>query len=85
VWERLHYDWSDPNHVILTTIDSNLWGGASGHTYTFTRQPNSSTDVDVEVLSEKTTIRSSDNSVVCVLSAGSILLIAPRPLDPEAA
>jgi len=32
VWERLHYDWSDPNHVVLTTIDSNLWGGSSGHT-----------------------------------------------------
>ena len=39
IWERLHYDWSDPNHVVLTTTDSNMWGGASGHTYTFTRQP----------------------------------------------
>jgi hypothetical protein len=29
VWERLHYDWSDPGHVVLTTTDSNLWGGAS--------------------------------------------------------
>ena len=47
VWERLHYNWSDPNHVVLTTIDSNLWGGASGHTYTFVRQPNGSTDIDV--------------------------------------
>jgi len=52
LWERLHYDWSDPNHVVLTTIDSNLWGGASGHTYTFTRQPNGSTDIDVEVVRE---------------------------------
>src|SRR6478752_6884630 len=25
VWERLHYDWSDPSHVVLTTTDSNLW------------------------------------------------------------
>ncbi len=39
IWERLHYDWSDPNHVVLTTTDSNTWGGASGHTYTFTRTP----------------------------------------------
>ena len=38
VWERLHYDWSDPTHVVLTTTDSNLWGGDSGHTYTFKRQ-----------------------------------------------
>ena len=52
VWERLHYNWSDPNHVVLTTIDSNLWGGASGHSYTFTRQPNGSTDIDVEVVRE---------------------------------
>ena len=35
IWERLHYDWSDPNHVVLTTTDSNTWGGASGHTYIF--------------------------------------------------
>src|SRR5262249_47912147 len=43
VWERLHYDWSDPNQVVLTTIDSNVWGGASGDTYTFTRQPDGAT------------------------------------------
>jgi hypothetical protein len=52
VWERLHYNWSDRNHVVLTTIDSNMWGGSSGHTYTFTRQPNGSTDIDVEVARE---------------------------------
>ena len=52
IWERLHYDWSDPNHVILTTTDSNMFGGASGHTYTFTRQPNGTTDVDVVVVRE---------------------------------
>jgi hypothetical protein len=49
-WERLHYDWSDPQHVVLTTIDSNLWGGASGHTYTFTRRPDGTTDIDVDVV-----------------------------------
>ena len=50
IWERLHYDWSDPNHIVLTTTDSNTWGGRSGHTYTFTRQPNGTTDVDVVVV-----------------------------------
>src|SRR4051812_48620006 len=50
IWERLHYDWSDPNRVVLTTTDSNLWGGASGHTYTFTRRPNGTTDIDVAVV-----------------------------------
>jgi hypothetical protein len=52
IWERLHYDWSDPNRVTMTTTDSNLWGGRSGHTYTFTRQPNGTTDVDVVVVRE---------------------------------
>jgi hypothetical protein len=52
IWERLHYDWSDPNRVVLTTTDSNLWGGASGHTYTFTRHPNGPTDIDVVVVRE---------------------------------
>ena len=50
IWERLHCDWSDPNRVVLTTTDSNLWGGASGHTYTFTRQTNGTTDIDVVVV-----------------------------------
>src|SRR6201993_3375477 len=52
VWERLHYDWSDPSHVKLTTTDSNLFGGASGHTYTLSRQPNGTTDIDVVIVRE---------------------------------
>ena len=52
IWERLHYDWSDPNHIVLTTTDSNMWGGASGHTYTLTRRPNGTTDVDAVVVRE---------------------------------
>ena len=52
IWERLHYDWSDPNRVVLTTTDSNVWGGHSGHTYTFTRQPDGMTAVDVVVVRE---------------------------------
>lgn len=50
VWERLHYDWSDPGRVVLTTTDSNLWGGRSGHTYTFTRRQDGMTDIDVIVV-----------------------------------
>jgi hypothetical protein len=52
--ERLHYGWSDPNRVILTTTNSNVWGGASAHTHTFTRQPNGTTDIDVVVVREGT-------------------------------
>jgi len=50
IWERLHYDWSNPNHVVLTTTNSNVWGGASGHTYNFTCHPNGTTDIDVVVV-----------------------------------
>ena len=52
IWERLHYEWSDPNQVVLTTTDSNIWGGTSGHTYTFTRHLDGSTDIDVTVVRE---------------------------------
>jgi hypothetical protein len=52
IWERLRYDWSDPDNVVLTTIDSNTWGGASGHTYTFTRRPDGATEIDVAVIRE---------------------------------
>jgi len=52
VWERLHYDWSDPSHVVLRTTDSNVWGGASGYTYTFAELPNGVTDVKVDIVRE---------------------------------
>ena len=52
VWERLHYDWSDPNRVVLTTTDSNAWGGRSGHTYSFTRNSDGTTDIDYDVVRE---------------------------------
>jgi hypothetical protein len=57
VWERLHYDWSDAERVVLTTTDSNLWGGASGHTYTFTRRPDGRTDIDVVVVRDGKNLR----------------------------
>ena len=50
IWERLHYDWSDPNRVVMTTTDSNTWGGDSGHTYTFTPRSDGTTDLDVVVV-----------------------------------
>jgi hypothetical protein len=50
IWERLHYDWSDPNRIVMRTTDSNLWGGGSGHTYTFTRRPDGTTELDAVVV-----------------------------------
>jgi hypothetical protein len=57
IWERLHYDWSDPNHVVLTTTDCNTWRGASGHTYNFTRRPDGLTDIDVVVVRDGKTLK----------------------------
>jgi hypothetical protein len=37
---------------VLRTTDSNTWGGASGHTYTFKRRPDGLTDIDVVVVRE---------------------------------
>ena len=56
-WERLHYDWTDPLHVVLTTTDSNTWGGASGHTYNFTRRPDGLTDIEYVVVREGKTLK----------------------------
>jgi hypothetical protein len=52
VWERERYDWSDPDRVVITTTDSNLWGGDSGHTYTFRRNADGTTDIDYVVVRE---------------------------------
>ena len=57
IWERLHYDWSDPNRVVMTTTDSNIWGGSSGHTYTFTRRPDGTTGLDAVVVREGKNIK----------------------------
>src|SRR4051794_21877692 len=45
VWEREHYNWSDPNHVVIETTDSNIWGGDSGHVYTLKRNADGTTDI----------------------------------------
>ena len=52
VWERLSYDWSDPNHVVARTTDSNTWGGASGHDYRFTRNADGTTEIEYVVVRE---------------------------------
>jgi hypothetical protein len=52
IWERLHYDWHDHSHVVLTTTDSNAWGRHSGHTYDFSRHPDGTTEVEATVVRE---------------------------------
>ena len=50
IWERLSYDWSNPLRITMTTTDSNLWGGRSGHTYRLTPRPDGKTEVDAVVV-----------------------------------
>ena len=57
IWERLHYDWSDPHRVTLTTTDSNTWGGASGYVYTLSPRPDDTTEVDVVIVREGKTFK----------------------------
>ena len=38
-------------------MDSNTWGGASGHTCTFTRRPGGLTDIDVVVVRDGTNLK----------------------------
>jgi len=52
IWERLRYDWSNPLDVVLTTTDSNAWGGASGHRYTLTPGADGRTQVHLVVVRE---------------------------------
>ena len=57
IWERLQYDWSERNRVMLKTTQSNMFGGASGYTYTLRRRPNGTTDVDVVIVREGRNLR----------------------------
>jgi hypothetical protein len=76
IWERLDYDWSDPNHVVLKTTDSNVWGGHSGHTYTLTPQPDGTTDVDVVVVREGKNLKGRALGLVVGIAGKRILVKA---------
>jgi hypothetical protein len=94
VWERQRYDWSDPNRVVITTTDSNLWGGASGHTYTFTRNADGTTDIDYVVVREGKNLkgrllglvlRTVGKSRLETAFAGSVKAIETRNYKPATA
>jgi hypothetical protein len=50
VWERLRYDWSDPNRIVLTTTDSSVWGGDSGYVYTFKQRSDGATEINAVIV-----------------------------------
>lgn len=45
VWERLHYDWSNPSKVILKTVDSNVWSNKSSWTYDMIPTPDGNSTI----------------------------------------
>ena len=51
-WERLDYDWSNPERVVMKTTDSNVWGRDSGYTYTFKRNADGTTTIDFSIVRE---------------------------------
>jgi hypothetical protein len=51
-WERLAYDWTNPNRVTMHVLDSNVWTTASRHTYSITPKSDGTTDIDVDVVRE---------------------------------
>lgn len=73
IWERLHYDWSDPLRVVMKTTDSNTWGGDSGHIYTFTRRPDGRTDVDAVVVRQGKNLKGWALGLVLGTIGGSVL------------
>jgi hypothetical protein len=72
-WERLHYDWSDIRRVVLTTTDSNAWGGASGHTYTLNSNGTGATDVDLVSVREGKNLKGRFFAVVFALVGRRVL------------
>lgn len=46
-WERLRYDWSQPNVIRLTTTDSNAWSSQSSWLYTLAPRTDGGTDIDL--------------------------------------
>jgi len=76
IWERLHYDWSDPNHITLTTTDSNTWAGRSGHTYTLTPQPDGTTEIDVVVVREAKNFKGRAVSMLLQLGGKRVIVKA---------
>jgi hypothetical protein len=59
----------NPNHFVLTTTDSHVWGGASGYNYTFTHLPNGTTDIDIVVVREGKSLKGACSASCCEVSA----------------
>ena len=75
VWEKLRYDWSDPNVVTLTTIDGNVFMPGGSWRYTTSSTADGKTCVDLTVRHTPKTIKGKFFAVILTL-AGSPFLTA---------
>jgi hypothetical protein len=57
----------------MTTTDSNLWGGHSGHTYTFTRRSDGKTDLDAVVVRDGKNLKGRMLGFVLRILGGRVL------------
>ena len=62
VWERLHYDWSDPTRIVITDTDSNVWGGRSSYVFTLSARPDGRTDIDEVVTRDGKTSKAASSA-----------------------
>ena len=73
IWERLRYDWSNPNDIVLTTTDSNTWGSKSGHRYTLTSNADGSTTLRAVMVRNAISIKGGILAVLLKLTGKSFL------------
>jgi hypothetical protein len=73
IWERLRYNWSNPNDIVLTTTDSNTWGGKSGHRYTLTSNADGSTTLRAVMVRDGISVKGRLVALLLVVMGKSFL------------
>jgi hypothetical protein len=73
VWEKLRYDWSDPNIVMLTTIDGNVFMPGGSWCYTTSSTADGKTRVDLTVRHTPKTIKGKFFAVILTLAGAPFL------------
>jgi hypothetical protein len=72
VWQRLRYDWTAPDVVTLTVLDSNAFGRGSRWTYRLEPDRRGGTLIDLSIVREPTTVRGRVLDVVLGLGGNLI-------------
>jgi hypothetical protein len=74
VWQKLRYDWSAPDAVTLTVLDSNAFGRGSRWTYRLEPDGSGGTLIDLTIVRVPTTAKG--RALDVVLSLGGSLYFA---------